>query len=596
VFFNANVKDLRSFYDVLFGNLVIIILIASGITLYSMFINLGQTMSNMSKRMIKDRLYLTEEELKNIFSPIENHLQTTKSRAKRGIFEDFMDHTMLDAYFVSILRNSSSISSVLIANELGDEYMLLQTDSAWISRMTEKGSAERTPMQYTWVEENGEPIILHRGRIEKQYDPRSRPWYKLATTISTDTMVKWTDPYTFFTSQEPGITASIKWIDQDSGLQYVCALDVLISDLSDFTTSIDVTENGKVFVLSEDLEVIGLPKDVRFIDKNQRQKYLLKTLPNLEIPLLNEAIKAYRLSGDSVSITSFKFEDEIWWAGTDIFPLGDQEEIILGVIVPETDFASDIEETRKLLIGGLFLTILFFLIILYSFLKMKRANKIISIERDKNEQLLLNTLPIKVVNDLKVNGRSDPQKFKNVTVCFADIVGFTQISSQLDPKQLINELNDIYTAFDEIMIKYDCERIKTMGDAYLSVCGMPQKNDQHAEMMLRSSIEIIEYIIKRNQKSKIEWKLRIGMHSGNVVGGIVGVKKYIYDVFGDTINTASRMESNSQPMHVNLSEETYNIVKDSSLVKEKNINFEKRAPILVKGKGSMNMYFAHISP
>lgn len=226
---------------------------------------------------------------------------------------------------------------------------------------------------------------------------------------------------------------------------------------------------------------------------------------------------------------------------------------------------------------------------------MKRANKIIGIERDKNEQLLLNTLPIKVVNDLKVNGRSDPQKFKAVTVCFADIVGFTQISSKLDPKALISELNDIYTAFDEIMIKYDCERIKTMGDAYLAVCGMPQKNEKHAEMMLRSSVEIIEHIKERNEHSKIEWKLRLGMHSGQVVGGIVGVKKYIYDVFGDTINTASRMESYSEPMHVNLSEQTYHIVKDSEFVNEKNITFEKRMPVEVKGKGLMHMYFAHLS-
>ena len=144
------------------------------------------------------------------------------------------------------------------------------------------------------------------------------------------------------------------------------------------------------------------------------------------------------------------------------------------------------------------------------------------------------------------------------------------------------------------MIKYDCERIKTMGDAYLAVCGMPQKNEKHSEMMLRASIEILEYIKKRNTASKIEWKLRLGMHSGQVVGGIVGVKKYIYDVFGDTINTASRMESYSEPMHVNISEQTYHIVKDSEFVKEKNITFEQRIPAEVKGKGLMKMYFAHV--
>ena len=588
-------KNLRSFYDVLFGNLVVIILIASGITLYSMFTNLGLTVRSMSTGMIEDRLFLAEQELQNIFGPIESHLKTTKSRAKRGVFDDFKDNTLLDAYFVSILRNSTSISSILIANEFGDEYMLLAGDSVWVTRITEKGSKNQHPMTYSWIEQEKEPVIVDRHTIEKKYDPRTRPWYQLALKTTSDTVISWTDPYTFFTTQHPGITASIQWTDPSTDVKYVAAIDVLISDLSEFTTTIDITENGKVFILSEDLKVVGLPRDDRFLDKEIRNEYALKRVVDLDIPLLNQAAQIYREANDTVKITSFKFENEIWWTGVDLFALSQDKKLMIGVIVPETDFSADIEGTRRLIIGGLFLTILFFLIILYSFFKMKRANKIIAIERDKNEQLLLNTLPIKVVNDLKVNGKSDPQKFKNVTVSFADIVGFTQISSQLDPKQLIDELNDIYTAFDEIMIKYDCERIKTMGDAYLSVCGMPQKNEKHAEMMLRSSVEIIEYIRERNHSSKLEWKLRIGMHSGNVVGGIVGVKKYIYDVFGDTINTASRMESNSQPMHVNLSEETYIILKDSDFVKEKKITFEKREPIVVKGKGLMNMYFAHIS-
>jgi class 3 adenylate cyclase len=408
-------------------------------------------------------------------------------------------------------------------------------------------------------------------------------------------VISWTDPYTFFTTRQSGITASVSWQNPKSSLNFVCAVDVLITDLSSFTTSIDITTNGKVFILSEDLQVLGLPRDERFKDKSKWADFSLKSLNQLEVPVINEAIKTYQAEGERKNFVSFNYENELWWAGIDQFPLNATKSLIVGVIVPETDFAKDIEDTRHLLMGGLILTLFFFLIILYAFLKMKRANKIIAIERDKNEQLLLNTLPIKVVNDLKENGKSVPQKFKDVTVCFADIVGFTQISSQLDPKQLIDELNDIYTTFDEIMIKYDCERIKTMGDAYLSVCGMPQQNNDHAEMMLRAAFEILAYIEKRTKNSKIDWKMRIGMHSGSVVGGIVGIKKYIYDVFGDTINTASRMENYSEPMHVNLSEETYIRVKDSVYVQDMKIRFEKRKPAMVKGKGLMNMYFAHIS-
>jgi len=205
-------------------------------------------------------------------------------------------------------------------------------------------------------------------------------------------------------------------------------------------------------------------------------------------------------------------------------------------------------------------------------------------EKEKTEELLLNTLPLKVVNELKENGISEPESFENVTVYFSDIVGFTNISSTLDPKTLIRELNEIFTAFDDIMVKNNCERIKTIGDAYLAVSGMPRKNKDHAENMVNAAIEIKHYLENRNNSSETKWQARIGIHTGKVVGGIVGVRKYIYDVFGDTINTASRMESNSEPMRINVSETTYNILKEK-------YNFIERETINVKGKGSMKMFF-----
>jgi len=217
-------------------------------------------------------------------------------------------------------------------------------------------------------------------------------------------------------------------------------------------------------------------------------------------------------------------------------------------------------------------------------LQVKERTAELESEKEKTEQLLLNTLPLKVVNELKTNGVSEPESFENVTVYFSDIVGFTNISTKLEPAALIAELNEMFTAFDDIMERNNCERIKTIGDAYLAVCGMPVKKENHAELMAKSAIEICTYLDQRNQNAKIQWRIRIGLHSGKVVGGIVGVKKYIYDVFGDTINTTSRMESNSEPMRINLSETTYKLISDK-------FTFTPREPMEIKGKGMMRMFF-----
>lgn len=217
-------------------------------------------------------------------------------------------------------------------------------------------------------------------------------------------------------------------------------------------------------------------------------------------------------------------------------------------------------------------------------LSLVEQKEIIDAERQRSEKLLLNVLPRKVAEELKEHGKTDPDHFENVTVYFSDIVGFTQKASSVDPKVLIGELNEIFTAFDEIIEKNGCERIKTIGDAYLCVSGMPIKCENHADNIVDAAIEIVRYLEKKNVESELKWEVRIGIHTGAVVGGVVGVKKYIYDVFGDTINTASRMEANSEPMKINISETTRKLLGDKYTCVE-------RAPFEVKGKGMLNMFF-----
>ncbi|MBM4397023.1 MAG: AAA family ATPase [Deltaproteobacteria bacterium] len=216
--------------------------------------------------------------------------------------------------------------------------------------------------------------------------------------------------------------------------------------------------------------------------------------------------------------------------------------------------------------------------------ELRDANRQLAAEKRKSEDLLLNVLPSKVAGQLRDAGRAEPESFEGVTVCFCDLVDFTSRSAGLEPRVLVDELNDLFTAFDNIVASHGCERIKTIGDAYLAVCGMPDPAPDHADRILAAAAGIVEWLDERGRRSPLAWKLRVGVHSGRVVGGVVGVRKYIYDVFGDTINTASRMESACEPGRINVSDATVAIASGRW-------RFEERPPVEVKGKGPMRMFW-----
>ena len=206
-------------------------------------------------------------------------------------------------------------------------------------------------------------------------------------------------------------------------------------------------------------------------------------------------------------------------------------------------------------------------------------------ERQKSEKLLLNILPSEVAAELKAKGATEAKLFNNVTVLFSDFVSFTKVSEQLTPNELVNELNMCFKAFDKITDKYHIEKIKTIGDAYLAVCGLPLAENMHAENAVSAAREISAFMLDRRAKlGNRTFEVRIGLHSGSVVAGIVGIKKFAYDIWGDTVNTAARMEQNSEAGKINISETTYELVKDK-------FKCEFRGEIEAKGKGQLKMYY-----
>ncbi|MBS1538746.1 MAG: hypothetical protein JST20_13495 [Bacteroidetes bacterium] len=217
--------------------------------------------------------------------------------------------------------------------------------------------------------------------------------------------------------------------------------------------------------------------------------------------------------------------------------------------------------------------------------ELVEKNSIISIEKDRSDKLLLNILPAEVAEELKIKGTADAKHFDDVTVLFTDFISFTTVSESLTPQELVDELHECFKSFDEIITKYNIEKIKTIGDAYLAVCGLPVSDKKHAENVVNAALEIRDFMKKRRLNlGEKTFEVRIGVNSGSVVAGIVGVKKFAYDIWGDTVNTAARMEQNSEAGKINISETTYALVKDK-------FTCEYRGEIDAKNKGMLKMYF-----
>ncbi|NJO50279.1 MAG: family 3 adenylate cyclase, partial [Leptolyngbyaceae cyanobacterium RM2_2_4] len=204
-------------------------------------------------------------------------------------------------------------------------------------------------------------------------------------------------------------------------------------------------------------------------------------------------------------------------------------------------------------------------------------------EKEKSEQLLLNILPLPIANQLKQNHRTIADSFAEATVLFADIVNFTKLSATLSPHELVALLNEIFSAFDQMAERHGLEKIKTIGDAYMVVGGLPFPQENHAEAIADMALEMQDEMHQFSDRHQMPFSMRIGINTGPVIAGVIGTKKFIYDLWGDTVNVASRMESQGIAGQIQVTEATYKCLCDRYY-------FEPRGEIAIKGRGQMHTY------
>lgn len=250
---------------------------------------------------------------------------------------------------------------------------------------------------------------------------------------------------------------------------------------------------------------------------------------------------------------------------------------------------------RNILLGGVVGFGLVLAFLSFAFIQNKKSkyrlqakNILIEEERSKSDELLLNILPKPIATELKENGKTVPRQYENVTVLFTDFKSFTQISETLSPIELVNEIDYCFRAFDLIISRYNIEKIKTIGDAYLCVSGLPVPTENHCNEILQAALEIKDFmnnlVIQRQKDNKPSFTMRMGIHTGPLVAGVVGSTKFVYDVWGDTVNVAARMEQTCEEGKINVSAAVYDLAKSL-------FQFTYRGKVDAKNKGAMDMYY-----
>jgi adenylate cyclase len=576
---------------------MLMILLTSGAILVVGHLWGTRLVRELSEELISQRIDRTEQELQRFFTPVENGLLMFREWGEAGILEevdagqiarspgggekaDTTSVERLNRRFVPLIEQFFQVSSVMIADTGGEEYLLLRLADHWLNRITEVDLWGR---QSFWMRREADGSYADATWKESDYDPRGRPWFRGGLETPRGAGVHWTEPYKFFTTKDPGITASLHWREPgEPEVTRVMAFDVMLTAISRFTTALRVSEHGKALVVTEDGAVVGLPRDPRFVSLEDLRANVLSPVSELGMPEIDAGVRAWNERGIAPgSVFAFESGDHTWWAGVRPFPLGDRA-FRIAVVVPERDFLAEIIQQRNVVasIAAVALVVAFFVAMglarRYSRplaalaaqaeriqqLDIAASDPIDSRLREVNQladsQEHMRTaldsfsryVPVDVVRELMK--RDEAAQIggarRTITILFTDIQGFTTIAEALAPEALTRHMSEYFEAMlGTVQSDGFGEVTQLAGDGFVAFWGAPIPSDDHAALAALSVLRCRERLAELNAQWSArglpELPTRFGVATGPVVVGNVGSPaRLVYTAVGDTINLASRLE------------------------------------------------------
>jgi serine phosphatase RsbU (regulator of sigma subunit) len=366
--------------NLIIKNIILFVTPVSIAVLIFMLFNLSQTVEHLTNSIIQRTTDETVQELNTFFDPAINSLRVAHEWGGASLLET-LNPEKLNPQFVPLLKNYTQISSMLIANTNGLEYMLMREDGTWLNRIVSYKGTKQEINRFRWKYDSRMNVLESETWVDtKKYDPRERPWF-IGGLKSKENELAWTQPYIFFTTKDPGITVSMNWHSgTEKSSSSVIAFDILLIDISAYTSKLDIGKNGKAFILTSDNKIIGLPKDKRFINSDSLKRFVLSDYSALNIKELTNAVNLWKGKQNTQLPFRFEMEKKNWWAGIHPFKLGTDNTFYIGVVVPEDDFMSEVNRTRTVIIAGFLLVLVLTLLVIRGYNQKQKAFALLEIQ------------------------------------------------------------------------------------------------------------------------------------------------------------------------------------------------------------------------